>query len=111
MSGRVSSDLDDLEALHGLYPWLPGRADIRPTPETLAAKRAKLGEVEARWVTFPDYIRVTVFGLPSCVVSDVMVLDVKGPSFKSSMLLARVEDCQVTALPQSFAFLSPLTVL
>ncbi|KAJ3209949.1 hypothetical protein HDU67_005789 [Dinochytrium kinnereticum] len=35
---RISSALEDMDALHALHPWVPGSPHIRPTPETLHLK-------------------------------------------------------------------------
>ncbi|KAI9327589.1 hypothetical protein DFJ73DRAFT_964731 [Zopfochytrium polystomum] len=43
---RVSSDLAQLDALHAAYPWVPGSQSIRPSPETLARKRASTAALD-----------------------------------------------------------------
>ena len=61
--GRISSNLDDLTALHEVYPWLPSGASVRPPPDVVAIKHKRIAAIEAEWHSFADYIRATVFGL------------------------------------------------
>jgi hypothetical protein len=62
---QVSCDVSALDVLHRSYPWIPGAADVRPPVDILERKRLQLHAIQANWATFPDYIRVSVFGLPS----------------------------------------------
>jgi hypothetical protein len=62
---RVSSDVAVLDRLHKLFPWIPGESDIRPPVDVLERKRQQLHAIQSQWVTFPDYIRASVFGVPS----------------------------------------------
>lgn len=78
VSGRISSDITDLEALHETWPWIPGAADVRPPPATLDRKRARLAHIQDEWASFTDYIRVTVFGLPRAVGSSGLHVSVGG---------------------------------
>jgi len=60
--GKISSRLEDLDVLHGLYPWIPSSLCIRPCPETLEIKKQKLEDIERCYVEFVDYFYAQVFG-------------------------------------------------
>jgi hypothetical protein len=45
--GRIEPDLDNLEALHRLYPWIPGRENIRPREDILRSKRETIWDGES----------------------------------------------------------------
>mmetsp|Transcript_13506 Transcript_13506/g.30275 ORF Transcript_13506/g.30275 Transcript_13506/m.30275 type:complete len:236 (-) Transcript_13506:142-849(-) len=63
--GRVSSDIDVLQALHDRYPWVPGRQSIRPSPWTLEFKIDEMKEIQQSYKSIEDYILITVFGVPA----------------------------------------------
>jgi hypothetical protein len=57
----VSSNIDDLEVLSKIYPWIPDHDSVRPTPEVLTEKLATLSEINDKWQSLEDYILFKVF--------------------------------------------------
>ena len=51
-----------MEALHVVYPWVPGRDSIRPTGEVMAAKQRDIAATEGIYDV--DDFSVPLFGLP-----------------------------------------------
>jgi hypothetical protein len=64
LRGKISSDLDDLDALHEKFPFLPSRETIRPTPNIMEMKWQKCMEIASTWASFKDYTLHRVFGVP-----------------------------------------------
>ncbi len=62
INGKISSSLEDLNALNLVHPWLPNAATIRPSPEVLLEKQRAMNDVMYEWHTVWDYILYTVFG-------------------------------------------------
>ena len=62
---RVSSDVDELEVLHQIYPWVPGKEHVRPTPEVRAQKELLLSNLEAMWASPMDWVFHHVFQSPT----------------------------------------------
>lgn len=62
-SGRISSDLADLDQLHAQHGWLPGSSQVRPRPEDIERKHIFLENVYQTYATFADSILITVFEL------------------------------------------------
>mmetsp|Transcript_24484 Transcript_24484/g.38180 ORF Transcript_24484/g.38180 Transcript_24484/m.38180 type:complete len:167 (-) Transcript_24484:74-574(-) len=61
---KVSSDIEALAALKVIHPWVPGRDNIRPTPEVIEAKKNFIVERVVQFQTEADYVWGDVFGLP-----------------------------------------------
>eukprot|EP00759_Apiculatamorpha_spiralis_P050850 PhF_6_TR4934/c0_g1_i1/m.6996 len=40
----ISNNVDDLERLHEVHPWIPGRDQVRPSPEVRAQKEKDMAE-------------------------------------------------------------------
>ena len=59
---RVSSDVEELEKLRVLHPWLPGREHVRPPPEQKQRKLEYFSHIRDRYVSEADYALQTVFG-------------------------------------------------
>ena len=59
---RVNSDADELQLLHEVYGWVPGRDDIRPSPAVRAQKELLLSNLEAMWASPTDWVFAHVFG-------------------------------------------------
>jgi hypothetical protein len=59
--GKISSDIGDLNVLHEIYPWIPNEAQIRPSPEQLSIKWAKLDAIEREWVSMTDFTLHQIF--------------------------------------------------
>ena len=53
---QISSDVDELEKLHLVLGWIPGRDSIRPKPAIVAKKGRYLADVAARYVKESDYV-------------------------------------------------------
>eukprot|EP00697_Spironema_sp_BW2_P000817 gnl/Spiro4/11098_TR5885_c0_g1_i1.p2 gnl/Spiro4/11098_TR5885_c0_g1~~gnl/Spiro4/11098_TR5885_c0_g1_i1.p2 ORF type:complete len:207 (-),score=48.24 gnl/Spiro4/11098_TR5885_c0_g1_i1:102-686(-) len=67
---RISNDLDALERLNRRHPWMPGRDNVRPTPEVRAAKEKYLVEVATLYASEGDFILNTIFDLPLATDAD-----------------------------------------
>lgn len=59
LRAKVSSNVDDLEALHKTTGWTPGMACIRPTEESRREKAQLLDNAKRRYVTTRDYVLVS----------------------------------------------------
>ncbi len=55
-SGRIPSDLNSLNALNQLFPWVPNSNQIRPTQDVIDQKLSVLQEIESQWRSVKDYI-------------------------------------------------------
>jgi hypothetical protein len=60
----ISSALSDLDTLHEIYKWIPSSEQIRPSPELILLKKAKIELIQSKWVSFKDYVLHTVFQKP-----------------------------------------------
>ena len=58
---RISSDLDSLDALNGIYNWIPNRNTIRPTPDQIKVKLEKILQIESEWESFFDFVLYNIF--------------------------------------------------
>ena len=58
---KVSSDLNELNRLNAIYPWIPNSEQIRPPLELIEQKNIDMAEVHSRWMFFKDYIYHKVF--------------------------------------------------
>lgn len=61
---KIPSTLDDLNALHEKFKWIPNSSQIRPNEKVLEHKREILHSISAYWTNFTDYILHTVFEKP-----------------------------------------------
>lgn len=59
---RVNSDAEELQLLHEVYGWIPGRDNVRPKPEVRAQKELLLANLEAMWASPLDWVFHHVFG-------------------------------------------------
>lgn len=59
---KVSSDVAELEMLHEVYGWVPGAANVRPTPVVRAQKELMFANVSAMWASPADWVCHDVFG-------------------------------------------------
>ena len=59
---RIPSDVEELEKLRVIHPWLPGRDHIRPTPEQKKAKLEYFEMIKETYNSESDYALQTVFG-------------------------------------------------
>ncbi len=76
LKGKISSNIDDLNRLNTLYPWIPSESQVRPTPEIKAKKEAMTRRISENWENFTDYILHTVFGKrKSCLFNKFTVHD------------------------------------
>jgi hypothetical protein len=64
---RISSQLDVLDSLHAISPWIPGRDQIRPSEKILNHKLYRMEIIMNDWETMSDYILGTVFLKPSVI--------------------------------------------
>ncbi len=55
---KVSSDIDELEALHQTTKWTPGMACIRPSEASKRDKKQLLENATRRYVSTKDYVLV-----------------------------------------------------
>ena len=62
---HVSSDAEELQLLHEVYGWVPGRGNVRPTPAVRAQKELLLSNLGSMWVSSIDWVFHHVFGSPT----------------------------------------------
>ena len=60
---RVDSDSTVLQLLHEVYKWVPGEANVRPTPEVRAQKELLLANLDGMWASPADWVYHHVFGM------------------------------------------------
>ena len=60
---RVDSDSDVLQVLHEVYHWVPGKANVRPTPDVRAQKELLLANLEGMWDSPADWVYHHVFNM------------------------------------------------
>ena len=58
---RVNSDAEELQLLHEVYGWVPGKAHVRPTPEVRAQKELLLSNLGSMWASAADWVFHHVF--------------------------------------------------
>lgn len=78
--GAVSHNIEDLQALHELYPWIPGEEHIRPSDEIKEKKRLYLEEICNEWFSIGDYILHEIFSMPSKKVGTKSMVTNRGVS-------------------------------
>jgi hypothetical protein len=61
---KISSDIQDLNELHKIYPWIPNEHMVRPSLKVLQEKFQFSDYVLANWMTFKDFILDTHFQYP-----------------------------------------------
>lgn len=61
----MSSDVEELQLLHEVYGWVPGRDHVRPSPAVRAQKELLLNNLEAMWASPADWVFHHVFGAPT----------------------------------------------
>ncbi len=59
---RISSDLETLDMLSQVYPWIPNSESIRPSLKDIERKSLLLTQIEDEWISNRDYIFHTIFG-------------------------------------------------
>jgi len=62
---RVNSDVEELQLLHEVYGWVPGRDDVRPSPAVRAQKELLLTNLDAMWASPADWVFHHVFNAPT----------------------------------------------
>ena len=67
MRQRISSDIDEMEALHLQHGWIPGAASIRPTTDIMETKRNYISNMLTRYESLEDFILHRMFGLRAVV--------------------------------------------
>lgn len=67
LRNKISSDIQDLNELHGKYWWIPDETMIRPTAAILEDKRQFSERVLHNWSGFRDFILDTHFKYPVCI--------------------------------------------
>lgn len=58
---QISSDINELNGLHSVFPWIPNKDMIRPSVEELRQKAALANIIAVEWGSMRDYILHTVF--------------------------------------------------
>ncbi len=89
---RICSDLETLDNLSLVYPWILDSQSIRPSLKDIERKSLLLTQIEDEWISNRDYIFHTIFGEKyhigaddkKYVKSDNLELNVKW-SFQPSM--------------------------
>ena len=71
---KVSSDLNELNRLNAIYPWIPNSEQVRPPPELIEQKNIDMAEVHSRWMCSKDYIYHKVFDKQFFVRNDKYVV-------------------------------------
>ena len=61
----MNSDAEELQLLHEVYGWVPGRDRIRPTQTVRAQKELLLSNLDAMWASPMDWVFHHVFGSPT----------------------------------------------
>jgi hypothetical protein len=61
MKGKIHSDIEQLNRLNQVYPWIPNERSIRPKNEDIAVKNQRIREISEQWVSMKDYILHHVF--------------------------------------------------
>ena len=69
-SGRISSDLDALDALHARTGWTPGADHIRPTAVMRAQKELAIANIQSMWASNADWVYHHVFGMAAARSAD-----------------------------------------
>lgn len=59
---EIDSDLDALDEWHYVFPWIPGRDQIRPSYQTLARKYDFMDTLSLYWISLDDFLWHHVFG-------------------------------------------------
>ena len=65
---RVNEDAEELQLLHEVYGWVPGKAHVRPTPEVRAQKELLLANLSSMWASAADWVFHHVFELTDFVI-------------------------------------------
>jgi len=98
LRSRISSDVSALNRIHRTFNWIPNESQIRPTPEQLERKRARMNELAERWASMGDFVLHEVFG--------------KGATKNAENRLCAVDDAvcasDVVFHPSHFAYDVPL---
>lgn len=61
---KISSDIQDLNALHSQYYWIPDETMIRPSQNILENKKSFSKYILHNWMSFQDFILDTHFKYP-----------------------------------------------
>ena len=62
---KIPSDLEEMQKLHELHSWVPGKHSIRPTSESIERKHQFNDMIKRTYASETDYIYETVFQTPS----------------------------------------------
>ena len=70
MRCRISSNINDLEELHKIHKWIPGKANIRPLLEIIDKKTIFIKNLNFFYKTGLDYILADIFQFTSNINKD-----------------------------------------
>ena len=70
MRCRISSNINDLEELHKIHKWIPGKDNIRPLPEIIDKKTNFIKNLDFFYKTGLDYILADIFQFTSNINKD-----------------------------------------
>ena len=90
---RVSSEVEELQLLHEVYGWVPGRANVRPKPDVRAQKELLLANLDKMWATPADWVFHHVFAAATT----------RGPDGKRAVT-ARPDDGRTIFKPNPFPY-------
>jgi hypothetical protein len=62
LRNKINSDLETLDKLNLIYPWIPNSLCIRPKLEDIDKKNNLIQEINLKWVNHKDYIYNKIFG-------------------------------------------------
>lgn len=61
LRSRISSDIEHLNALNKIYPWIPNKDTIRPSDYFILKKVDVMNHISEQWVSLRDFILHMVF--------------------------------------------------
>ena len=70
LRGRISSDLEDLCALHREHWWIPGPEQIRPSEDARAEKDRSLRRITEEYASLTDFVLLSIFRAPATRARD-----------------------------------------
>lgn len=70
LQSRIDCDLETLDKLNVIYPWIPNSQSIRPNIQSIEKKKHLIQQIELNWESPKDYINHTIFGFKYYINKD-----------------------------------------
>jgi hypothetical protein len=61
LRNKISSNINVLDKLNKIYPWIPNSTMIRPNSKDLEKKMLLTNEINNEWYSFKDYLMYKIF--------------------------------------------------